>query len=191
MKVLLPRTDEREIRHSFGKGSFRRKRQIVKIEEHDLPCYVFELHFRSSIKTKKIFVICDGLKGKVRRLSWPQTYSSSLRHNEDFSVDEETAVKKVKEELRWFSFLTGLRIKRKYHLEEVVAHGEVGYPFWVVYFKRKGKYNFSVYDALSGKKEDFFGKEIFLQVLGLQEKSNDVFSKASINKRRAIDRGQR
>lgn len=191
MKIIHSQTDEREIGLSFRKSPFHRKKQIVKVEEHSLPGYLFELHFRSSKKTKKIFIICDGLKGKVRRISWPQNHSSSLRPSEDFLLDEETALKKVKEELRWFSFLTGLRIKRKYHLEEVMAHGEVRYPVWVVYYKHKGKYNFSIYDALSGKKEDFFGKEIFLQILGLQQKSNDVFSKASTNRQRAIDKERR
>lgn len=191
MKIIHPQTDEREIRHSFNKSPFNRKKQIVKVEEKYLPCYLFELCFRSAKKTKKIFVICDGLKGKVRRMSWPQPYYFSMRHLENLSLDEETALKKVKEELRWFSFLTGLRIKRKYHLEEVVSHEEVDYPFWVVYFNRRERYNFSVFDALSGKKEDFFGREIFLQGLGLQEKSSDVFSRASTNRQQAIDKGQK
>jgi len=42
-----------------------------------------------------------------------------------------------------------------------------------------------------GKKEDFFGREIFLQVLGLQEGSIDAFSRASTNRQQAIDKGQK
>lgn len=167
MKIIHTQADAKTIRDAFQKSFFSRKKQIVKVEENYLPCYLFKLRFKSLKKTKNIFVICDGLAGKVRRIDWPQPYRFSPLNLNNFSLDEAAALKKVKEELRWFSFSSGLRIKKKYHLEEVAVLGKVGYPFWLVYFKRKGKYNFSVYDALSGKKEDFFGKDIFLSHFGL------------------------
>lgn len=171
MKILSVQTDENKIRRSFTKSFFNRKKEIVKIKEHDLPCYLFELLFKCLNKEKRLYVVCDALKGKVRRISWPQPHRQENLTLENFSLDEMQALKRVQEEFSWFSFSSGLRIKRKYHLARVTQLGRVGYPFWTVYYKRRGKYNFSVYDALSGKKEDFFTREIFLALYGLREKS--------------------
>ncbi len=81
-------------------------------------------------------------------------------------MDEEEALEKVKEQVRWLSFRFGLRIQKKYSLESVVPLGKIGYPFWLIYYKKNGAYNFVVYDGLSGKREDHFAKEIFLELLG-------------------------
>lgn len=168
MKVILSRIDEKIIRNLFQKSVINRHRTIVKIRETHLPGYLFELNFTSSRKNKKIFVICDALKGKVRRLNWPQPCQFSSPEINNFYLTEAQALGKVQDELRWFSFSAGLHLKKKYQLERAVCLGQIGYPFWLVYFKRKGRYDFSVYDALSGKKEDFFGKDIFLAHFGLE-----------------------
>lgn len=171
MKILSSQTDEMKIRESFSKTFFNWRKRIVKVAKFDLPCYLFELEFRSSNKVKRLYVICDAHKGKVRRVDWPRPCHSITGNLEKFSLDEAQALKRVKEEFRWFSFSSGMRGKRKYHLEEVMSLGCLGYPFWIIYYKRRGRYNFSVYDALSGKKEDFFTRDIFLGLFGLKENS--------------------
>ena len=167
MKVILSQTDEKAIRNSFQKSLFNRNKSIIKIRKNYLPCYLFELNFESQKKNKKVFVICDSLKGKIRRINWPQSCQYSSPEINKFYLNETNALYKVQDELKWFSFSAGLHLKKKYRLESIVCLSQIGYPFWLVYFKRKGKYDFSVYDALSGKKEDFFGRDIFLAYFGL------------------------
>lgn len=121
-------------------------------------------------------------------MSWPQPFHSSRVNFPEFALDEQRALKRVKEEFNWGGLTSRLRIKKKYRLDEVSGLGKVGYPFWIVYFKRRGRYNFVVYDALSGEREDFFSKDIFLELFGL---TNGSFSKASIDKLPAIDTGQK
>ena len=168
MKVILSQTDEKAIRDSFQKSLFNRSKSIIKIRENYLPCYLFELNFKSPKKNKKVVVICDALKGKIRRIKWPQSCQFTSPEINNFYLNQANALCKIQNELKWFSFSAGLHLKKKYHLERVVCLGQIGYPFWLVYFKKKGKYNFSVFDALSGKKEDFFGRDIFLAYFGLE-----------------------
>ena len=167
MKVIYPRIDESRVRGVFRRRPFNRKKKIVKVEANYLPCYLFELRFKSRRGVKTLEVICDLLKGKVRRIEWPQPLSSSSLNSPQNVLDEEEALEKVKEQVRWFSFRFGLRIQKKYSLESVNLLGKIGYPFWVVYYKKNGAYNFFVYDGLSGKKEDYFAKDIFFELLGL------------------------
>jgi hypothetical protein len=167
MKIIYPRINESRVRTVFQRGLFNRKKKIVKVEANYLPCYLFELCFLSKRKKKTFSVICDGLKGKVRRIEWPQPLSSSRLGSYEVILDEAAALKKVKEQVRWFSFRFGLRIQKKYSLESVNLLGKIGYPFWVVYCKKDSSYNFVVYDGLSGKKEDYFAKDIFLELFGL------------------------
>lgn len=167
MKAIYPQIDESTIKDIFQRRFFNRKKKIVKVEESYLPFYLFQLSFHSKRGGKTVNVICDGYKGKVRRIQWPQP-SISLGLNPPKNVlDEEQALEKVKDQVRWFSFRFGLRIQKKYSLESVVSLGKIGYPFWLVYYKKNGAYNFFVYDGLSGKKEDYFAKGIFLELLGL------------------------
>ncbi len=168
MKVILSQIEEKVIRASFQKSVINRRKTIIKIRESHLPCYLFELNFTSSRKNKTVFVICDALKGKIRRLNWPQPCRFYHPEMNKFYLTEAEALAKVQDELKWFPFLPGLHLKRKYRLAKTVFLGQVGYPFWLVYFKRRGRYDFAVYDALSGKKEDFFGKDIFLAYFGLE-----------------------
>ena len=168
MKIILPQTDEKIVREYFQNSFFHRQKRIIKLRWNYLPCYLFELNFVSQKKQKRVFIICDALKGKIRRINWPQPYQLAPPEINSFRLDERDALHKVKEEVRWISFSSGLPLRKKYHLERINCLGRVGYPFWLVYFKKKGKYNFSVFDALSGKKEDFFGRDIFLAYFGLE-----------------------
>lgn len=170
MKILASQTDRRQIKESFRKSFFNRKKEIVRIEERHIPCYLFELLFRSSRRERRIHVVCDALRGKVRRVDWPQAFVPELELSDGAALDEAQALKRVGDEFRWFSFSSGLRVRRKYHLEEVVSRGKLAYPFWVIYYRKKERYNFSVFDAISGKREDFFTREIFLDLFGLKRR---------------------
>lgn len=184
MKLINPLTHESEIRDSFSKSLLNRNKEIIKIQENYLPCYLFKLEFRSAKKTKSLYVICDAVRAKVRRVNWPQSFHSNSRDFPDYALDQDRALRRVKEELKWGAMTSRLKIKKKYRLDEVSELGKIGYPFWIVYFKRRRRYNFLVYDALSGKREDFFGKDIFLELFGL---ANDASSKASTNTQPDID----
>ncbi len=188
MKLINPSTNESEIRKTFRRSVLNRRKDIVKIERNYLPCYLFNLVYKSDKKTLTIHVICDAVRAKVRRVSWPQPFHSSRVDFPDYALDQERALKTVKEEFRWGGWSSQLRIKKKYRLDEVNRLGKIGYPFWIVYFKRRERLNFVVYDALSGKREDFFSKDIFLELFGL---TNGSFSRASIDKPPAIDTGQK
>jgi hypothetical protein len=167
MKVIYPQIDEARVRDVFRRKFFNRKKKIVKVEGSYLPFYLFQLSFHSKRGRKTISVICDGYKGKVRRIEWPQPLISLRLNSPKNVLDEEEALERVKEQVRWFSFRFSLRIQKKYTLESVVSLGKIGYPFWLIYYKKNGAYNFFVYDGLSGKKEDYFAKGIFLELLGL------------------------
>lgn len=167
MKVIYPQVDESNVRSVFRKRPFNRKSKIVKVEANYLPCYLFELRFKGRRGVKTLVIICDGLKGKVRRIEWPQPLSSSSLDSPATVLDEAAALEKVKEQIRWLTFRFGLKMKKKYSLEAVRPLGKIGYPFWVVYYKKNDAYNFLVHDGLSGKKEDLFAKDIFLELFGL------------------------
>ncbi|NIM91322.1 MAG: hypothetical protein GTO17_10290 [Candidatus Aminicenantes bacterium] len=167
MKVIYPQIDESKVRAVFRKRPFSRKNKIVKVEANYLPCYLFELRFKGRKGIKTLVIICDGLKGKVRRIEWPQLLSSSSLDSPATVLDEVEALEKVKEQVRWITFRFGLKINKKYSLEAVHPLGKIGYPFWIVYYKRNGAYNFLVHDGLSGKKENHFAKDIFMELFGL------------------------
>jgi len=170
MKVIYPQIDESRVRKNFQRGLFNRKKEIVRVEINYLPCFLFELYLKSKRGMKAIQVICDSIRGKVRRMRWPQPLTSSSFDSQETFLDEAAALARVKEEFRWLSFRFGLRMQNKYSLESVISLGKIGYPFWVIYYKRNGNYNFSICDGLSGKKEDLFAKEIFLELFGLRRK---------------------
>lgn len=171
MKVIVFQASETQIRELLEKKSlFRRKKEVVKLEKQFLPCYVFELFFRGKNEEKRVFVLCDGLHGKVRRIIWPQSLVESDENLPKFMLDEQAAHKRVNEEAQWTLFPLRLRMKRKYRLVSARKITQVGFPFWIVYFKKREHYSFSVFDGISGKAEDAFGREIFLEVFGLREK---------------------
>lgn len=172
MKVINFQASEIQIRELLKKKFlFRRRKEVVKLEKRFLPCYVFELLFQGEKAEKRVFVLCDGLLGKVRRIIWPQLLVESEERLPKFILDEEAAHKRVNEEAQWTLFPLRLRIKRKYRLVSARKIAKVGFPFWIVYFKKRGQYSFSVFDGVSAKAENTFGREIFLEVFGLREKS--------------------
>jgi hypothetical protein len=175
MKSIYPQTDESRIRQVFQRPLINKNKKVIKIRAHHIPCYLFQVTFTGQKGDRAIHVICDGLRGKVRRIHWPQALYSLRGESAEIqmSLDEKNALDRVKREIQWFSFPSGLKIGKKYSLKSVRLLMVIGYPFWIVYFTKNSAYDFSVYDALSGKKENFFGRDIFLELFGLRVKEEE------------------
>lgn len=69
------------------------------------------------------------------------------------------------ERYRWQRLEQGLRFKQKSAIGKIIEVKKVYYPFWVGYYKRKGKYDFRIIDALSGEFQGVRMRRLFLAAL--------------------------
>ncbi|MCD6454741.1 MAG: hypothetical protein J7L62_05505 [Candidatus Aminicenantes bacterium] len=130
------------------------KREIIYA-----PFYLFEVEYTGG---KKLYFGVDAVKGKTSTIE-----NQIIDIAEDFKgspgirkIEREKAEEIAMLEAR---FPVGIFFKKR--LEKLRYLDLLLYPFIVYYKKGKKGYDIDVYDAITGKKENLFAKEIIVEIL--------------------------
>lgn len=145
-----------------------KKRKILKVDLFYLPHYIYSLKIRHKNGTLANATICvDGLQGVYGTFSEAETEENPvlpariLKAKLTCQQAQEDGV----EEFRRFMLKISLKKKSLSEIESCEYRGEIFYPFWVGYFRRKGAYDFEAIDAISGQKQGAKMKPVFMEAI--------------------------
>ena len=103
----------------------------------------------------------DALRGKISRLD-----EEVIEKGGDFQgnfpqrISPEQAKRIVLSEARFpAGIFSGIR------LESLEYQGKILYPFLVYYLRKKSGYDIKVFDGVTGRRENFFARELIIEVL--------------------------
>ncbi|GEM_PF-2437228 len=130
----------------------------LKKEVIHLPFFVFRAIYSGG---REIFVMVDGIKGKTVRV---EPWILDKGEEKNFEINVEISQQEAKEiALQEARFPVSIFFKKR--MESLELMESILYPF-LIYYKRKGEgYNIDVYDGVTGKRENFFAREIIIAIL--------------------------
>ena len=134
---------------------FRRIR-FAKIELEYLPHYLFEIRVEWKDAEEAAPVAIDAVAGHYAIWRPDELSLESVQGTEfgiPFVLDRESARQKLKDQYRWVLISTGLKMRKRFEMKEVIDGPRVYYPFWVGYHKMREQWRFEVVDAVSGMRQ--------------------------------------
>jgi hypothetical protein len=84
-----------------------------------------------------------------------------------FELSPAEAERFVLSEYRAFLLEHGLRTRSAPQAEKISEGRRIFYPFWIGYFKRRGRYDFMVLDAVSGEIQGIKMRKVFMKAFRL------------------------
>jgi len=150
------------------------KRKIIKVELIYLPMYLFNLRLedkKGQIQMDKVTV--DGIKGEFAIFIEPDHKIDVLdsKNKYDFIITEDEAREIAENEYSRFLFKNNLKTPNNIKITDFSPGTKIYYPFWIVYFKRREAFDFSVIDAVNGSKQGVKMRPVFIDLL-LQASDN-------------------
>lgn len=147
----------RVIRPDVSSGK-RPPESYLKKEIIFLPFYVYRAIYTGG---REIFIMVDGIKGKTVKIK-PTLLESGKKTEESWmpELSEKEAREIAFQEAR---FPVSIFFKKR--LESLEFVDRLLYPFIVYYMKKGRGYNIDVYDAVTGKKENLFAREMVISIL--------------------------
>jgi len=148
-------------------GLLKRKRQLDKIELFYLPSYIVDIQVTSAKTTTRQSFCIDAVLGSFAFFE-ASTATSSLMTDFrtcPFFLNENYVREKAIDEYRRHLLRTSLKMRFDFQIDKIVAIRKIYYPFWIGYFKRKGKINFDVIDAVGGEHQGSAMRPVFIKAL--------------------------
>ncbi len=147
MRRIMPRRKEAK----------KPPKSYLKKEILYLPFYLFKASYSSS----HILFMVDALRGKISRLDEEvMEKGGDFQGNFPHRISPEQAKQIVLSEARFpAGIFSGIR------LESLEYQGKILYPFLVYYLRKKSGYDIKVFDAVTGRGENFFARELIIEVL--------------------------
>jgi hypothetical protein len=156
-----------------------KKRLIEKLELVGVPHYLFEVEIKES-KAGPAAVAVEAVEGTVAVLEPGAKFVDAedrdlrLATMVRFPVvlTREEAVAKVRTDFRWMLLSRALR-RRQAHEITAVRGGELFYyPYWLGYFRRRGRWDFEAVDAVSGMGQGSTMRRVILKALVLLDRKD-------------------
>lgn len=130
----------------------------LKKEIFFLPFYVYRAVYTGG---REILIMVDGIKGKTVKIE--ATLLELGKKAEEGWMSELS--EKEAREIAFQEARFPVSIFFKKRLQSLEFVDKLLYPF-IVYYRKKGEgYNIDVYDAITGKKENFFAREMIISIL--------------------------
>jgi len=138
----------------------------LQIELMYLPYYIFEATIEDRGETRNAFYSVEAIQGAVVPFSpMTEVYAEStgilIR---DFVLSKERAEDKVAAHLRGVVLGQSMKLKRTVSVTHIEYKQKLQFPFWVVYFQKKEKYDFKAIDAISGEFTPLSMRPVFLNI---------------------------
>jgi hypothetical protein len=148
-------------------GILKKKKNIIKIELFYLPSYIVEVQVNTQKEIKRQSLCIDAVLGSFAffELSEITTTPPDSFSSCPFYLEKSEIEKNAVTEYRRHLLLTGLKMRYRFQVEKIISTRPVYYPFWIGYFKRKGKIDFDVVDAVGGEHQGAAMRPVFMKAL--------------------------
>lgn len=148
-------------------GFFKKKRQIEKIELFFLPSFIVEIQVTANNRLATQLFCIDAVLGSFAFFEASTTTASlsSAFKTCPFFLTENTVREKAVDEYRRHLLRTSLKMRYKFKVEKTINVKKIYYPFWIGYYKRKGKVDFDVIDAVGGEHQGVAMRPVFVKAL--------------------------
>jgi hypothetical protein len=181
---VVPKISEQEARNIFSKKKrfsfFRLKKKSLPVERVELvslPFYLFDVNVKEEGKGRykkkplmqNVVLSVDGLLGHTvfyvkDDLDFGSRTKSAVC---SFELTPAEAEKFVLSEYRAFLLEHGLRTRSAPRAEKISEGRRIFYPFWIGYFRKRGRYDFIVLDAVSGEIQGIKMRKVFMKAFRL------------------------
>ena len=148
-------------------GLLKKKRFLNKLELFHLPSYIIDVQISTSKEQKTQSLCVDAVLGSFAFFESAESSSTPPLYFKTcpFFLSDDTVQQKAVEEYRRYLLRSGLKMRFKFQVEQVLDSHPVYYPFWIGYFKRKGKIDFDVIDAVAGVHQGALMRPVFIKAL--------------------------
>ncbi len=138
----------------------------MKMEMLYLPFYIFEITLEEKRKIRQVHFSADGIDGNVAPFSpETETYAEQTDcQTFDFVITKIEAKKRVCDFSRGLVLEHGLKFNRNASVKDIVFNEKIHFPFWIFYFKKRGRYDFKAMDAVSGEFTPLKMRQVFLKL---------------------------
>ncbi len=181
---VVPKISEQEARNIFSKKKrfsfLRLKKQSLPVERVELvslPFYLFEVivqeeergRYKKKPLMQNVMLSVDGLLGHTVFYVKDDLEIGSETENAvcRFELSPAEAETFVLSEYRAFLLEHGLRTRSAPQAEKISEGRRMFYPFWIGYFRKKGRYDFVVLDAVSGEIQGIKMRKVFMKAFRL------------------------
>jgi len=166
---ISPALSEREAAAALAKrpGRLKKKRRIDKIELFYLPSYIIDVVIFTDNEEKKQSLCLDAVEGGfafIENVITNQTPDINFRTC-PFMLPLEKIEQRALEVYRHHLLHRGLMLRYKFEIRGIESSRAVYYPFWIGYFKRKGKVDFEAIDAVGGEHQGAALRSVFMKAL--------------------------
>lgn len=182
--VVVPKISEQEATNIFSKKKryfFSRMRKkslsVERVELISLPFYLFDVavieerkgRYKKGSLRHNVMLSVDGLLGHaVFHVKDNLDVDSGMKRIFcDFEISPADAGKIVLSEYKAFLLEHGLRMRSALHTEKISEGRKIFYPFWIGYFKKRGRYDFIALDAVSGEIQGIKMRKVFMKAFRL------------------------
>ena len=132
-----------------------------------MPSYIVSVQVHTQKGTKEQSLCIDAVLGSFAFYELAETTTSPPQEFITCPVflSKDKIREKAIDEYRRHLLLTGLKMRYKFQVEKVLSTRPVYYPFWIGYFRRKGKIDFDVVDAVGGEHQGAALRPVFMKAL--------------------------
>lgn len=170
--TIQPLIEKRDAQELLARGAwkFSASKPILRVQLFYLPSYLIKLQVSANDEEKQQHVCVDALDGVLafidpQHLSFSQTGTIKTC---PYVLPQDKAEALAVEQYRRHLLRSSLHTRVRMEVKGVLSVSSLYYPFWIGFFKRKGKLDFRVIDAVSGHMQGAAVKPVFIKAL-LQE----------------------
>ncbi len=153
-------------------GPLRRRRAIKVVDLVYMPGYLYAVELISkSGRISHGYLFADSLEGYMAfTRSLEAQPNDQPVHDALWILSADQALDSARQQYKRLLIELNLRQRENKRIQSMILQYPILYPYWVGYFKRKGKWDFEGIDAVSGEKQGVQIKGILQKVLLLQHK---------------------
>ncbi len=148
-------------------GFLKKKRRLEKIELFLLPSFIVDVQVTSANTTKRQSFCIDAVLGSFAfyEMSTAKPLVMPEFRTCPFFLSENDVRDQAIDDYRRYLLRTSLKMRFTFRIDNIVEVRKIYYPFWIGYFKRKGKIDFDVIDALGGEHQGAAMRPVFIKAL--------------------------
>jgi hypothetical protein len=154
-------------------GPLRRRRAIEVVNVVYMPGYLYAVELiNKSGRLSHGYLFADSLEGYMAFTRSLEAQPNDQTVSQDLwilSADQALGI--ARQQYKRLLMELNLKQRENKQIQSMTLQYPILYPYWVGYFRRKGKWDFDCIDAVSGEKQGVQIKGILQKVLLLQHKS--------------------
>ena len=166
IKIIAPKISEKraEILLTEKKRFFSKRISVRKLEVVHLPHYIFTVDLSTKQGPRTVTISVDAILGSFALFDHADINYQKETPPElfEFTLTEEEAQEAALFEYRRVLLGYGLKRHDPVSVKTVVDCRRIYYPYWLGYFMKRGRYDFTAIDALSGQKQGVKMRKVFL-----------------------------